>query len=73
MIEVSQECYELLDDHLFVFRDEDILEKLYIKTYAKTIVDLRDKKEVDMESKRKIFLEQLRDEQVQFDSDIKSL
>jgi hypothetical protein len=37
------------------------------------VFDLRDKKEVDMESKRKVFLEQLRDEQVQFDSDIKSL
>jgi len=28
MIEISHECYELLDEHLFVFRDEDIMEKL---------------------------------------------
>jgi hypothetical protein len=32
MIEVSTECYELLDEYLFAFRDEDLMEKLYIKT-----------------------------------------
>ena len=32
MIEVSTECYELLDEYLFNFRDEDLIEKLYIKT-----------------------------------------
>ena len=31
MIEVSTECYELLDEYLFAFRDEDLMEKLYIK------------------------------------------
>ena len=30
MIEVSTECYELLDEYLFAFRDEDLMEKLFI-------------------------------------------
>ena len=32
MIEVSTECYEPLDKYIFSFRDEDLMEKLFIKT-----------------------------------------
>ena len=62
MIKLSTEYYELLDKYLLNFRDEDLMEKLYVNTQARNIVDLRDKKEVDNENKKKVFLEQLRDE-----------
>ena len=72
MIKLSTEYYDLLDEYLFNFQDEDLMEKLYVNTQARNIVDLRNKREVDMENKKKVLLEQLRDEQIQFKSDIKS-
>ena len=32
MIEVSTEYFKLLDEYLFNFRDDDLIEKLYINT-----------------------------------------
>jgi len=50
-----------------------LTEKILLKTYAKEIIEIKEKREQELELKRKFFYDQLTEDMLIFDSDIKAL
>jgi len=72
-IDHMYDMYEYLDSHLFDFPKEDLYEKWVLKRFSRDVYEIRDKKQIDIENKNKIFFDQLKDEQTIFESAIKDL
>lgn len=58
---------------MFDFPKEDLYEKWVLKRFSRDVYEIRDKKQIDIENKNKIFFDQLKDEQTIFESAIKDL